>query len=191
MRCSLFALLSVFSLVLLSISTISCSKKREIPDKGVQLKKYFKSWAGYSFPRRPVGPIGYADTEGLKSFYVAVYDENGSLIRFTKLLKYNGRQLVLEPSHKADAGSTAYFRFVIGDDGRIIPGEQLRYVDTEGMAAFLQGQANESGQIQVLTVVTTAVFFEDRYVYDSNRNLKSRELRKEDGSTFQESFDVK
>jgi hypothetical protein len=40
-------------------------------------------------------------------------------------------------------------------------------------------------------VVTTAVFFEDRYVYDSNRNLKSRELRKEDGSTFQESFDVK
>jgi hypothetical protein len=155
------------------------------------MRRYFKSWAGYSFPRRPVGPIVYADTEALNSFYAAGYDENGHLTMFTKFLKRQGKQINSSQLLKASPGVTKYFKIVSGDDGQIKVGEELKYVDTEGVASYFQGRANENGYIQVLTTIMITVFFEDRYIYDSNHKLLSRELLKEDGSTSREIFEVK
>ena len=47
--------------------------------------KYFKSWAGYSIPFKPVNEISREEAIQLKSYYLATY-KNSIMISFEKIL---------------------------------------------------------------------------------------------------------
>ena len=47
--------------------------------------RYYRWFASYEIPFRPVDPVVFAETEGLPGYYAAYYDRAGRVVRFDKI----------------------------------------------------------------------------------------------------------
>jgi len=74
-------LFALASLLFLPFACVTKSKKTPQYD-GVH---YFKSWATYHIPYRPIGKISKEEAEKLESYYIGYYDNN-LLVKFEKYL---------------------------------------------------------------------------------------------------------
>ena len=152
-------------------------------------EQYFKSWASYHIPRRPVDPITYSATEPLESFYLAIYDASGKLAKFTKYLREMDPAGRLSVEAKHPARKAIYFQAVPDAHGNLRPGNELPYSETTGLSVYFKGITDSTGKSVELELVHVAIFFSDEYSYWPNGKLKDYVSRGEDGMVIRRSYD--
>lgn len=138
---------------------------------------YYRSFASYEIPFRPVDPVPFAGTEGLRSFYVAYHDPAGRVVRFDKVQCVRASKDVqtLPMSGDAAAGSAVYFAAVADpSSGAVRPGGMLGYGGTEDRGEFFAGVVGPTGNECTVTRMRRDVAFTDRYEYWPNGRLRSR-----------------
>ncbi len=110
--------------------------------------RYYRSFLSYEVPFRPEDPVEFADTEGLKSFYAAYFDEAGRVVRFDKLrlVRADKKPRELPLPIAAPPASTVYFE-VVRDPApsEPSPGKQLSYQETEPLNEFFAGKPDSTG----------------------------------------------
>jgi hypothetical protein len=170
--------------------------KELIPDMQNQKeerRQYYKSWASYQIPMRPTDPVDFKQTETLDAFYLAAYDADGRLRRFTKYLVERapvGRQPLAgsRPPH-----SILYFAAPSATDDapppKLAPADEIDYPATEGLVSYFKGQVDDSGKALELERIRRRTFFVDEYVYWPNGKLKERVMTGADGTAKKSSFD--
>src|SRR4051794_17253743 len=83
-----------------------------VPVTAVAGPRYYRSFVSYEVPFRPDGSLQFADTEGLRSFYVAYQDLAGGVVRFDKvrLVRLEGPSQEVELSKLEPPGTAVYFQ---------------------------------------------------------------------------------
>ena len=152
-------------------------------------KKYFRSWSSYQIPMRPVGPVSYGETEALTSYYIAVYDGQGRLRDFTKMLKRADPAGSMDIPAVSPLNGEMYFAAVASSANGYRTGERISYAQTEHADRFFKGTLSQGSREMVIELVRVAVFFEEHYEYWPNGKLKSRISRKESGEIMRTTFD--
>jgi hypothetical protein len=146
----------------------------ETPDMRKYGPRYFRSFASYKIPLRPDGPIEFAGTEGLKSFYIAYYDSAERLIQFDKIwvvrAEKEPREIPLAES--AEPGETIYFEAIASEPPAV--GRPIRYADTESLDGFFAGIVDASGQMCQAIRYRKDLFFSDAYEYWPNGRMRKR-----------------
>lgn len=148
-------------------------------------EQYFKSWASYAIPMRPVHPISYEESEELSSYYLAVYDQQGNLTRFTKFVREALRTVDLKADDDLTLGTRLYFEAT--RSGQI--GQRIDFSATKGLENYLSGVVATLDRNVELKLMSQTVFFEDEYKYWPNGSLKHRIAWKSDGSRTETFFD--
>lgn len=152
------------------------------------MKKYFKSWASYNIPMRPIDPIEYVATEPLKSFYLGEFDQSGRLIRFTKYLKeVQGTTRV--PLASSNSLDKARYLAAVKQDDELKPSAEITYEATEGVPHYFQVASHEPGNVAKLELIHMSVFFVDEYTYWTHNQLKTRTMKRKDGTVLRTSYD--
>ncbi len=139
--------------------------------------RYYRSFASYEIPFRPIEPVAFADTEGLRSFYVAYHDRSGRVVRFDKLrlvrVEKEPRTCALPTAR--EPGSAVYFAAVSNPSGGEPQlGGQLAYPETEAHDEFFAGVVGPSGKDCKVTRLRREVAFTDTYAYWPGGRLRSR-----------------
>lgn len=75
--------LKIMCLLFLALPT-SCFSSESLLTGGPH---YFKSFAGYTIPYRPISPIKEDDAKSLQTYYIAFYNDNGQITEFSKYFK--------------------------------------------------------------------------------------------------------
>lgn len=152
------------------------------------MKQYFKSWASYHIPMRPIDPIEYGATETLKAFYLGEFDAGDTLIRFTKYLRdaRGTTRVTLPPSNSP---MNQRYLSAVKEQEQLRPGSEILYQETEGKSHYFRVVSIESGNVAKLELIHTSVFFVDEYSYWPNKQLKTRTTTKSDGTVLRTSFD--
>ncbi len=150
-----------------------------------ELVKYFRSWASYEIPMRPVDPVTYEGSEELASYYVARYDEHGRLVQLTKIF----REALLTRDHEMEMdfarGTRVYFEATPSAQ----PGQRISFAATEALDAYFRGVVADPGRHVKLELIRRTVFFSDEYAYWPNGTLRHRIAQKRDGSRTETFFD--
>jgi hypothetical protein len=164
-------------------------QERELTQMTKLKQQYFKSWASYQIPMRPIDPIGYIDTESLTSFYLAEYDDRDELVRFTKYLRKAAATKEMPPNDRRPAGNFGYFSALPDDEGHFKPRAEIYYGDTEGSSEYFRTYVAKADNVLKMELIRTTVFFMDEYAYWPNKHLKSRIMHKKDGTVIKVSYD--
>jgi hypothetical protein len=148
-------------------------------------KQYFKGWSSYLIPRKPSDPINYEDTANLASFYLGIYNEKNQLIKFIKYYK----EVTDFGDHKVgkirQGNATQYFMI---KDSKI--GENILYVQTEGLDSYLSGEVNEDNSSINMKYIKIVILFIDEYEYWPNNIIKERIQKKDGGIDIHTEYDV-
>jgi hypothetical protein len=137
---------------------------------------YYRSFASYAIPFRPEGALEFADTEGLRSFYVVFYDPVGRVTRFDKrqLVRVDDEPREVQLATHAEPGARLYFEPVQRRNARSVDvGNQCEYRDTEHLKDFFVGKVGPSGQTDVV-LFRRDVAFAEAYEYWPNGHLRKR-----------------
>lgn len=141
--------------------------------------RYYRSFASYEIPFRPDDPVAFADTEGLRSFYVAYHDPAGRVVRFDKLRLVRAERVPREfglPTAE-EPGSVIYFEAVHDPATRDLRlGERLPYRETEPLDEFFAAQVDPSGRACRATLFRKEIAFSDAYEYWPTGRLQKRTM---------------
>jgi hypothetical protein len=152
---------------------------------GRELVKYFRSWASYEIPMRPVDPVTYEGSEELASYYVGSYDERGRLVRLTKVFREVLLTRNIEMETDLAPGTRLYFEATPSAQ----PGQRISFSATEALDAYFRGVVVEPGRYVELEMISRTIFFGDEYAYWPNGTLRHRIAQKRDGSRTETFFD--
>jgi hypothetical protein len=139
--------------------------------------RYYRSFASYKIPFEPDEPVEFADTAGLRSYYVAYHDAAGRVVRFEKVslvrAEKEPREFALPAPEEPDA--TLYFR-VVRDSASKEPclGEQLDYRQTESLTEFFAGKVDAPGKTCRAGLFRRESAFTEAYDYWPNSRLRKR-----------------
>jgi len=115
---------------ILSTLTCSCSKQQKYHPGGPY---YYKSWANYYQPYRPIGEIQIDEAKELEgkgyAYYIAFFDGNGFISSFEKRyqgkisfkITYSYEEGVIRKEGVIDENGTAKTFFYDRDGNKIIP----------------------------------------------------------------------
>ena len=93
--------------------------------------QYYKTWASYNIPMRPVDPIDYIETELLNSFYLAYYNQDKQLVRFIKYLLEKKAIEEKQLSETKAPHSIIYFESIDAEVGK-----EISYSATENYTFY-------------------------------------------------------
>jgi hypothetical protein len=137
--------------------------------------QYSRSFASYEIPFRPDDLVEFADTEGLKSFYVAYRDAAGRIIKFDKvrLVRVEKKPREFDLPALESPGASIYFE-VLRDPttGEPAVGAQVDYTKTEHLGEFFAGQVDSSGHTCHAVLFRKEIAFSDSYEYWPNGRLR-------------------
>jgi len=140
--------------------------------------RYFRSFVSYEMPFRPDEPVeGFAETEGLKSFYRVYFAADDRVHQFDKLLMVRAEKegRAVELSEKEAPGSAVYFEVDRDrETGEVSVGKRLKYPETEHIVEFVAGQADSSGRVCQTVVFKREIAFSDTYDYWPTGRLRLR-----------------
>ena len=152
--------------------------------------QYYKSWASYQIPMRPVDPIDFAQTEPLTSFYLATFDQSNRLKRFVKYLVERKSVGIRHLQGRSAPNSVVYFAALPSSAASEVDmGKALVYQDTAGCSVYFRGVVDSTGDQADLQMVRRSIFFTDEYSYWPNGQLKERVMTKKDGTVVKTRFD--
>jgi hypothetical protein len=155
--------------------------------------RYSRSFVSYEIPFRPDGPLEFADTEGLGSFYAAYHDSAGRVVRFDKYLFVRGEKKPREVKLRAaqPPGATVYFE-VVGDSesGEPSVGKQIDYGATENLGEFFTGEVGPSGETCQAILLRKEILFSDAYEYWPTGSLKKRTTTRSGQTPSVASYDL-
>lgn len=167
----------------------SMTGANSIAESGKQREQYFRSWASYHIPMRPVEPISYAETEPMETYYLAIYNNSGDLVRFTKYLRERGAAGRVSLAAKRSPRSMIYLEATADASGHFGAGKELSYLQTKGVPAYFKGIVDDTGLSADIEFVRQIVFFTDQYSYWPNKKLKERVMHGDDGTVIRSFFD--
>lgn len=143
--------------------------------------RYYRSFVSYEVPFQPEGEIPFAETEGLRSFYVAHHNSRGFRLQFMKILLVREGERIISLPEPEEPGSRIYFRVVRQNDDSDEVGSRVEYSDTEGMTDIFEGRVGPSGRDCEAILFRREQVFKEIDSYWPNGALKSRSLRRSDG----------
>jgi hypothetical protein len=153
------------------------NRTQDLPTALVTGPRYYRWFASYEIPFRPVDPVTFADTEGLYGYYAAYRDLAGRVIRFDKIrLERVSKEPWTPPSSLAvEPGVAVYFTAVPGPSGgKRIPGDRIEYLEIEAIDEFFAGSIDPSTRTGTIALLRREVAFTDTYTYWPNGRMRSR-----------------
>lgn len=157
---------------------------------GTDKRQYYKTWVSYKIPMQPTGPITYAETEKLNSFYLAYY--NGQqLVRFIKYLVKKKELGIIKLSQSRTTHLKIFFESLtdLNNLTESSLGEEISYIATENKQTYYVGYVDNTGFSMQLQQVEHQIFFCDDYAYWPDGTLKERVMTKQDGSILRTQYD--
>jgi len=153
-------------------------------------RQYFKSWASYPIPMRPVDPIDFKETESLNAFYLAYYDDSSRLVRFVKYLVDREEIEEKRLNNSLSANAFHYFEAVPSRDNEYkwAPGRAIEYCQVESLGRYIKATVSHSGAFAHLVLIVHHIVFTDDYSYWPNGKLRARVQTKQDGTTIRSSY---
>jgi Caspase domain len=108
-------------------------------------RQYFSSFRGYGKPLMPVGPLVFAQTAHLPTYYIASLGSSGEIAQLKKiaLTRKEPRNFVL--AKRLAPKSTVYF-LVSDRSGEPITWNPVPYESTEELKEYYQGEVGSDGQ---------------------------------------------
>ena len=143
----------------------------------VTAPRYYRWFASYEIPFRPVDPVAFAETEGLRGYYVAYHDLAGRVVRFDKvrLVRVTKEPWTPAPSVAVEPGVAVYFIAVPDPSGdKREPGDRIEYLETEEYDEFFAGEIESSTRAGTIARLRREVAFTDTYSYWPNGRMRSR-----------------
>lgn len=134
---------------------------------------------------RPVHPISYEESEELSSYYLAVYDQQGNLTKFTKFVREALRTVTFTADDNLTLGTRLYFEATPSGQ----TGQRIDFSATKGLENYFRGVVTTLDRNVELKLISQTVFFDDEYTYWPNGALKRRIAWKSDGSRTETLFD--
>jgi hypothetical protein len=155
---------------------------------------YYRWFASYEIPFRPVDPVAFADTEGLYGYYAAYHDLAGRVVRFDSihLVRVTKEPWTPAPSVACKPGVAVYFTAVPGPSGgQRELGEQIEYAETEQCGEFFAGSIDSSTRTGTFALLRREVAFTDTYTYWPNGRMRSRVKSGPDQKSVSEYYDAR
>lgn len=140
----------------------------------------YKSFTGYQIPPKLQGPIAFAKTERLVSFYLARHD-GGRLLWFAKILVEKQSSRPWRSVVPRAPGSLLFFEVKMGAEA-LEPGRPIDYPATEHRNEYFEVEVDASGREGRAELLRRKVFFADLYTYRPNGTLRQRKLVRTDES---------
>ncbi len=154
---------------------------------------YYLWCACYEIPFRPTDPVAFADTEGVRSFYLAYHDQAERVVRIDKLwlvwAEKEPRMVALPIAR--EPGSTIYFAVTVDSAGGTAQvGQQLEYVETEELDEFFAGEVLPSAVECKVRWFRRELALTDTFAYWPNGRLRSWLQSGPDRETVEEYYDA-
>lgn len=143
---------------------------------------YHKSFATYRVPLSLKDPMPFHETEGVTSYYIGIYNQEGRVRRVTKVLLQRRDQKSVQLVAPKPPHSDVLFAVEVDGEGIRNVGSELQYGDTESLQMYWRGDVNDAGLFADVELVERTAFFEEAYAYWDNGSLKRRVVSKADGS---------
>ena len=155
-------------------------------------RRYYRWFASYEIPFRPVDPVTYTETEGLKGYYAAYHDPAGRVVRFDKirLVRLAKEPWTPPPSDPVDPGGMTFFASVPGPGDERKPGHRIPYPETEASDEFFVGVAESPEAPGLLMRLRREIAFTDTYTYWPNGEMRSRGKSAPDKASVCEYYDA-
>jgi hypothetical protein len=149
---------------------------------------YYRSIRSYRIPFEPQGQIDYAETEGLRSYYIAYHDDDDRVVEFTKVLLTCVRRRHVEVPGFSSSNPVTFFAMDRESEGPEL-GQNIPYRDTEDMTEFFEGQfAGSEGDVAHFRKEQA---MRDVYAYWPNGRLRKRVLMRMDKTISTWRYDEK
>ncbi len=155
--------------------------------------RYYRSFAAYEIPFRPVEEVTFAGTERLRSYCHAYHDQAGRVVRFDKiLLVWAEKEPRLVALSTAEEPGTPVYLAVIPDPSGAEPkiGEQIAYGDTEDREEFFTGEVLPSGVECKVRRFRRDTVFTETYAYWPSGRLRSRVKSRQGQKPVVEDYDA-
>ena len=156
--------------------------------------RYYRWFASYEIPFRPVDPVAFADTEGLYGYYAAYHDLAGRVVRFDniQLVRVSKEPWTPASSVVCKPGVAVYFTAVPGPSGgKRIPGDQIEYPEIEAFDEFFAGSIESSARTGTIALLRREDAFTDTYTYWPNGRMRSRVKSGPDQKSVSEYYDAR
>jgi hypothetical protein len=129
--------------------------------------RYYRSFASYYIPFRPVDELTYAQTEGA-AYSVAYHDAEGRVVSFAKvqLVRPSKDERLIPLAGGRAPGTRVYF----APDGT----EPIGYADTADLPAYDVGTVGPSGLSVAVVRIEKRIALHDVYIYRSDGTLRER-----------------
>jgi hypothetical protein len=138
---------------------------------------YYRSFAAYEIPFRPVEPVTFAETEQLRAFCLAYHGQAGRVVRFDKILlvwaEKEPRLLAL-PTHKEPGSAICFAVNPDPSGGEPKVGDEVEYVETEACDEFFAGEVLSLGMECKIRRFRREISFTEAYDYWPSGRLRSR-----------------
>lgn len=146
--------------------------------KGTKMfTRYFKAFQKYTVPAKPSKEITYVESESLKVFYRAKYDNNGMLITWWKFQRIEKPTQI--PNEFVSILSKDCYLSAVEEADRCVPGKVIDFSDTENMEyyfRFLAAVPNRLTMIQQqITQDETYEYWEDGVIRRCKRRMSGTE----------------
>lgn len=137
-------------------------------------RQYYRSFASYEIPFRPVKPVSYAETEGLAGYYAAYRDPAGRVVRFDKIGLVRLSRETWIPSPLDPPGSSFFIAVSGPGEAEYHPGTPIAYTETEKLDEFFVAVVESPGTPSTLVRLRREITFTDTYTYWPNGEMRSR-----------------
>lgn len=152
--------------------------------------RYFRSFAPYYIPFRPIDETTYANTAGLAAYAIAYFDSSGRVVRFTKvqLVRPNAENARMAVEGPTIPGSNVYF--AANENNQMI-GKRIAYLDTADRTDYFAGTVDPAGRSAEVARVMKQEAFTELYTYWPTGRLRERWTHLPDKTTRNEYYDQK
>lgn len=154
--------------------------------------RYYRSFASYHIPFRPIDEMTYPETEGLAAYYVVFRDFAERVVRFTKIQVEQlrpGHEFYMALQPPASPGTMVYF--AVTDQSERFPNrdDQIQYSDTLDRREYYTGIIEfDRTEAKVVRVKKQEVFT-DEYEYWPSGQLRKRVTSRPGQPIVFESYD--
>ena len=155
--------------------------------------RYYRWFASYEIPFRPVDPVVFAETEGLAGYYAAYHDLAGRVARFDKvrLVRVAKEPWTPAPSVAWKPGVAVYFTAVPDSSGeKREPGKQIAYAETEACDDFFVAMVEPSATAGTIARLRREIAFTDSYTYWPNGEMRTRSKTLHGQPSVHEQYDA-
>jgi hypothetical protein len=136
--------------------------------------RYFRSFASYELPYRPLDPVEFKGTAGLATYYRADFDEAGRVVCFDKILLERVSRGTFKLPHAERPGLPVYYDAHRNSDDKAAPYKRIDYAETESQSEFIAGTVDDTGLVAHVSHLRRNTEFRDEYTYWPNGQLRRR-----------------